>query len=158
MFRSPAGSLRCLIACICGMLRCSQSQFPTPDANAIVVKSEGEALLLHVCDDLVFDRFSIEQRNLSLGESWQIVWRSDERVELRSGVTLSTSQPLHELGVIANKPRLVPGDQLRVFIDRDAPDGAYPVVASVFYIPSEGLGAGTWLHSDGTQTELPCST
>ena len=140
-----------------GISGCGEARPPGSNPEAIVISTYDEVLALHTCVSVESDHFWVERRNLKAGIDWQTIWESDEHIEFAAGVTITTTDSRNEIG--APEARLVPeaGDQVRIRIDREAPEGGFSLVASTYYLPDDPAET-RWLHANGALTDIPCDS
>lgn len=128
-----------------------------PSNEPVAIRKNGSHLEVAFCSDIEASYLRLDERNVSDGLSWSTIWEFEASKDFARGDVLSTdpsSTPL--LGETRTTPRLIPGDQVHLFVAHPGPGTRRQVVNSNFYLGKDGLSDRDWLHPDGTVTKSPC--
>ena len=100
------------------------------------------------------EKFRASERNVNLGEDWEVFWEFEADEDLRAGSQLSSDPAANPLrpDEKRSQPRIRKGDAISIFVK--AADGES--ILGIYRIPSNGLSDVAWLQTDGSVTDKPC--
>lgn len=155
--RSKIGAIGA-IGLIVPMLITGCSILERPSNSPVAIQRQGDNVAVAFCNAVTVSYVLIEERNLREELPWSIVWEFETNVEISQGDSLSTDPTITSPipGEIRKIPRLMAGDQVRVFVAHPGPGTRRQAVNSTFYIDEQGLSENDWLHPDGSTTSAPC--
>ena len=128
--------------------------YESPSYDEIAIGSINGEFNVAVCTDIHVSSITMKERES--GGSWSDFWTFESSFEIARGDTLSPGAA-DELNLPAGtSPRLGKHDQIFVQISSSDPD--YRGSMEARFEIKKDLNDGSWLHSDGSVTELPCAS